>query len=462
MTLAVLGAAALSGCLSKAPSHARVLKDSLPQGTQIPPAWTAGSSADGVVTNDWLKSFKEAQLDALVAEAIAHNLDLVQAAAQVEVARQNVVVVASQLKPQIDLGLGAATTRDKSKNQNYNSSSERVGVAWEFDIWGRLRAQREAAKAGFEATALDYAWARQSLAATTSVAWYQAVELRRLVMVSEQAVKDYQDLLRLSRVKETAGQVAGLDVAEAGADLDLAQSELSSVQALFIAAQRNLEVLLGRYPAAAVDISPDFSPLPPPVQVGLPSSLLDRRPDVVAAERLTLAAFRNLESAKLALLPTFALNFEGGRIIDPLLSLLKLNPLFYHAALGMTVPVYTGGLLNAQVKIATSQQQQAVAHYGGVVLNAFQEVETALTNENLYAQQFEHLQNSFREYSESVRIATIKYKAGAYDMQQVLQLQTAQLSVESAVIKVRNARFANRINLHLALGGSFEAAPAVN
>jgi len=126
------------------------------------------------------------------------------------------------------------------------------------------------------------------------------------------------------------------------------------------------------------------------------------------------------------------------------------------------VPVYTGGQLSAQVKIATSQQQEAVAHYGGVVLNAFQEVETALTNENLYAQQFEHLQNSFREYSESVRIATIKYKAGAYDMQQVLQLQTAQLSVESAVIKVRNARFANRINLHLALGGSFEAAPAVN
>jgi hypothetical protein len=81
--------------------------------------------------------------------------------------------------------------------------------------------------------------------------------------------------------------------------------------------------------------------------------------------------------------------------------------------------------------------------------------------ENLYAQQFEHLDNSFREYSESVRIATIKYKAGTYDMQQVLQLQTAQLSVESDVIKVRNARIANRINLHLALGGSFEAAPSI-
>lgn len=113
------------------------------------------------------------------------------------------------------------------------------------------------------------------------------------------------------------------------------------------------------------------------------------------------------------------------------------------------------------MKIDTAQQQQAVAHYGGVVLHAFNEVETALTNENLYAQQFEHLDSSFQEYTESVRIATIKYKAGAYDMQEVLQLQTAQLAVEADVIKSRNARLANRINLHLALGGSFEAAPAI-
>jgi multidrug efflux system outer membrane protein len=102
-----------------------------------------------------------------------------------------------------------------------------------------------------------------------------------------------------------------------------------------------------------------------------------------------------------------------------------------------------------------------VAQYGSVVLKALQEVETTLTNENLYAQQFEHLLTSFRDYTESVRIATIKYKAGTYDMQQVLQLQTTQLSVESDVIKVQNARIANRINLHLALGGSFDAAPAI-
>ena len=100
-------------------------------------------------------------------------------------ARQNVVIVASQLKPQLGLGLGTATTRDKSQDQNYNSNSERMGMAWELDIGGRLRAQCAAAEAGFEATALDCAWARQSLAATVSQSWYQAVEQRRLVAVAE-------------------------------------------------------------------------------------------------------------------------------------------------------------------------------------------------------------------------------------------------------------------------------------
>jgi outer membrane protein, multidrug efflux system len=116
----------------------------------------------------------------------------------VEVARQNVVIAASQLKPQLGLGFGTATTRDKSQDQNYNSNSERLGMAWELDIWGRLRALRAAAEAGFEATALDYDRARQSLAATVSQAWYQAVELRRLVAVTEQALRTRGRLMRLS------------------------------------------------------------------------------------------------------------------------------------------------------------------------------------------------------------------------------------------------------------------------
>jgi Outer membrane protein len=157
-------------------------------------------------------------------------------------------------------------------------------------------------------------------------------------------------------------------------------------QSSAIEAQRQLEVLVGRYPAAEVKVARNFAAVPPPVRAGLPSLLLDRRPDVVAAGRLVLAAFREQEAAKLALLPSFSLTLEGGKLSDHLLSVLQVNPWIVHAAVGMSVPIYTGGALQAQIKIATAQQERAVAGYGDVVLTAFREVENGLTNENLLAQ----------------------------------------------------------------------------
>jgi outer membrane protein TolC len=134
-------------------------------------------------------------------------------------------------------------------------------------------------------------------------------------------------------------------VAEASANLNTAESELRVAQGLYSDARPALELLVGRYPAAEIDISAAFAPLPASVAAGLPSSLLERRPDIVAAERQVLAAFRTEEAAKLALLPNVSLNLEGGRLSDRLLNLLHLNPWLFHSAIGMSVPIFEGGAL---------------------------------------------------------------------------------------------------------------------
>ena len=126
----------------------------------------------------------------------------------------------------------------------------------------------------------------------------------------------------------------------------------------------------------------------------------------------------------------------------------------------MEVPLYTGGRLTAQVKIATAQQEQAVALYGSVALQAFYEVEVALTNETLLAQRLRIEERGLEDLTESVRIARLKYTVGAMDMLSVLQLQEGLLQNRAKLIQLRYALLANRINLHLALGGSFDAAPA--
>jgi outer membrane protein TolC len=128
----------------------------------------------------------------------------------------------------------------------------------------------------------------------------------------------------------------------------------------------------------------------------------------------------------------------------------------------MSVPIFTGGALTAQIKIATAQEEQTVARYGSVVLRAFGEVEVALTNEMLLTQRTLFDQRALNDRTAAVQIAAIKYNAGSIDLLSVLVLQAAQLATQASVIKLRNAQLANRITLHLALGGSFDTAPAAN
>ena len=182
----------------------------------------------------------------------------------------------------------------------------------------------------------------------------------------------------------------------------------------------------------------------------------------MAAERQVLAAFRTEEAAKLALLPAISLNFEGGRLSDRLIDLAHLNPWLYRATIGMSVPIFTGGRLSAQIKIATAEQEQTVARYGSVVLRAFGEVEIALTNQALLAERLQYDQQSLDDRNESVRIAKERYAAGSGDMLTLLIIQDGQLTSQVNVVKLRDAQLANRINLHLALGGSFDTAPAAN
>jgi len=454
-------ALAPSGCaLSPAPQSAEVLARALPEGTTVPPAYEAAPLA-GEVTGDWVASFQDRGLDAVVAEAIANNLDLRQAAAVVEVARQTVVVLGSVLKPQIGASFGESATRDDGNDKWFDANREYLGISWEIDLWGRLRAQRSSAEAEFEASALDYAFARQSLAATTAKSWYSTIEARELLELAEQNVAVYEDLLELVKLRRDAGKVADLDVAEASADLNTAQSKLRTALGVYSEARRGLELLLGRYPAAEIEVAQGFAPLPPPVPAGLPSALLERRPDLLAAQQGVLATFRMQEAAELALLPSFSLALEGGRLGDNLLSLLRLNPWLVHGAIGMQVPIYQGGALRAQIEIATAEQEQAVAEFGNAALTAFAEIETLLTNEELLAQRLQYQSDALADRTESVRIANVRYEAGSLDLLSVLELLAGQIETESDLIQLRYAQLANRIDLHLALGGSFDAAPVV-
>jgi multidrug efflux system outer membrane protein len=456
---------ALGGCaLKSSPTQTEVLEQALPETTQVVPAWKA-TPETRAVSDDWVKSFNDPMLDAIVKEAMANNLDLRKAADRVVIARESIVVAGAQLLPQVGAGLGGRKTHDFGDESNVEHTFDHtvvsLGMSWELDIWGRLRAQRAAAVSGYEATALEYAYARQSLAATVAMSWYLTLEAQQLLKLSEKAVEIYGELLKLAKIKRTAGKTSDLDVVAARAALETAQSNLENARNSYAQARRALEVLLGRYPAAEIETVATYPPLPPSTGTGVPASLLNRRPDIIAAQQRVIAAFRLEESARLALLPDFSISLVGERLGSHLLSQLQLNPWLASAAIGMTIPIYEGGALRAQVKIATAQQSQSVAQYGSVVLTAFREVEDALASEQVLMKRLEYEARALEDRTSAVQIATVQYQAGSRDLLWVERLQTEQLIVEERVIKLRNAQIANRILLHLALGGSFDASPAV-
>jgi len=456
----VLAATALAGCaLKQAPTQPEVLEQALPATTRIPSAWEADPQATAVADN-WIRLFNDPALDAIVAEAIAYNLDLRQAAERVRIAQQNVVRVGAGLLPQVGAQLGAKTTRDSDQDSSFNSTVAYAGVGWELDVWGRVRAERAAAEAGYEATALDYAYARQSLAALVAKSWYLAIETRQLVKLGENTVKIFEELLSLVKIRSTSGKTSQLDLVDVSAELASAKSRLEQARQAHGDARRSLEVLLGRYPAAELEVAADYPQLPPPVTAGVPASLLERRPDIVAAERTVLAAFRQTEAARLALLPDLSVSLAGGRVGDQLLSVLQLNPWLATADVGLSIPIYEGGARRAQVEIATAQQAQAVARYGATALSAFREVENALAGDQLLAKRIPYEESSLKDRISAVKIATLQYQAGSQDLLWVAQLQLQQIATEATVIQLRAAQGANRIQLYLALGGSFDATPA--
>ena len=234
----------------------------------------------------------------------------------------------------------------------------------------------------------------------------------------------------------------------------LRQLELAREQAL-----RALEIIIGRYPAAAANISARLPGQPDAVPAGLPSQLLERRPDVVAAERRIAAAFNRVGEAKAARLPTIALTTGVSSISSELFVLQDHENPVWNLGASLLQPIYKGGALKTQVEIRTVEQKQAVAAYASIGLRAFGEVENALSAE-LAARDRERILTETLSHSQrALDVVQTQFKVGSTDLRFVNERQLALNTTSAALIRVQAEQRVQRINLHLALGGSFEPRP---
>jgi outer membrane protein, multidrug efflux system len=452
----LLGSGGLAGCAHLDPAAASAQTAGSLSHAEIPARW-AVEAASGTVAAGWLARFEDPQLDALVIEAVRHNSDLLAAGWRVEQAAQLVKAAGGSLQPSVVLtGKGSTNGGGEGTGINYITAL----ASWEIDVWGRLRAGRAAEKSRHAAAWADYSFARQSLAAAVARSWFMAVEGSLQERAARRMWESSLQLLDLVSVKEKVGRSNDQDVALARADAGTYHDALLRLQAANAQLRRALEVLLNRYPSAEIAVSADLPDPQSPIPAGLPSGILERRPDLIAAENQVAYAFFKKEEARVGMLPQFSLTGSFGAVDSGVFQKIAdfSNPIGGLGA-NFLAPLFKGGALRAQTRVRNAQQREAVQLYASVALRAFLEVENALSSVRTLEERVAVLEKVVRDNETAVRLAQTRYEVGKGDLLAVLQQRLRLFSTQTALLQVRGERLIQRINLHLALGGGFEAPP---
>ena len=447
-------AALLAGCALKSPPPQNEIRQEALGDMAVSNPWKAAATSSAAVQDNWLATFEDSQLDALAAEGVARNPDLRVAAIRVEQAAGYVNLAKASLRPTVGIiGTGGIKLSDLS--------SALTGiialVSWELDLWGRIRYGEQAAQATYAATQADFEFARQSLAATIARSWFTATETLLQQQIAEDMVRAAQELVTLAADRQRVGVGNEQDVALARANLGTQQDSLRQARFAHEQSVRALELLLGRYPAAELKARLDLAKLPDAAPAGLPLEMLERRPDLIAAERRVAAAFNRAGEAKMARLPRVNLTGNIGYISSDILELKQDydNP---SAGVGakLQAPLYTGGALDAQVEIRTSEQKEAVAQYARTALRAIGDVENALAAAQALAERETLLQQVVADNRLALTLTQSAYRVGKLDLRSVQQQQLSVHAARIVLLRVQSEQLTQRVNLHLALGGSFE------
>lgn len=446
-----------------------------PELAQNLPSTFAAGGVSAQPDDDWWNRFGDPQLAALIEEAVSESPQVGQALARVEQARaQGRIQQADQL-PQVSVSASASKAQQtlgglgpigaipgaggegedaptSFTTENYDLSAN---VSWETDLFGALRARSAAAREEFLASEANLRAARQAVAAQVARSYFALVEARAQVALSEEVVETFGEIARQVGNRADVGIAPPNDKLLAISNLESARAGLQQRRESVERLTRQLELLLRDYPSGTQATTALLPPVPEPPPTGLPVDLLTRRPDVAASMfQLRAAGFRTA-AAQRSLLPSLNLTGSAGTASNELGDLLDGDFFVWSIAGRLLQPIFQGGRLRAQVRLAEGQRDEASERYVETLLTALSEVETALAIDDDLAAREAALVAAAEASQQSVDISFNRYRAGIDPFLTVLQSQQGALDARSAVIATRRARLENRVALHLALGGGF-------
>ncbi len=416
-----------------------------------PAQWATDQANSNPINMQWLSAFADPALSQFVQEALNNNYDLKTAAARVAVAREQSRIDGAPRWPQMAFAPGYR--RSKLNSGETGAFEVLFTMSWEIDVWGRIKATQQASEQDADAVTSDYQGARLSLAARTAQSYFELIEANLQTEVAEQSIKDRRTIVDLVRGRFARGLTRGLDLRLVLTDLENAKAQLANSRNQVQIVTRRLEVLLGRYPGNSLT---KLSALPSPPSVlaaGLPSELLARRPDLLAALARLQATDSRTESAKKSLLPRITLTATGGTSSPALTELVDPRAVAWNLAMGLVQPVFTGGRLKAGIRLTEARSEETFNEYQSIALNAFREVEQALAAEQWLREQEQALKEAVEQTLASRKLAVYSYRQGLIEILTLLDSYRSTLNAQSEHLSVQRHLLNNRIDLYLALGG---------
>lgn len=432
----------------------------MPQGG-TPEGWTATAHAK-TVQDDWAASFGDATLSALIAEALENNFGLEAANYQVKAAEAAARISNAARFPTLGIGLRSGKQQSRISAFGFQkitskTNSLELSSQWEIDLWNRLGNGYQAARSQYEATRLDYESFRLSLAAQVTKAWFNHIESTRQLELAQDTAQTYASNLRTIEKRYQRGVSSSFDLRLVRAQAATSRAAVHNRRAQSQAAARQLEIVLGRYPSGSIistNTLPQLSDTPP---AGLPSELLERRPDVLAAQhRLASTLLQNRATQK-NWLPRIALTGDAGTSSEELSDLLDQDFSIWSVFGDVTAPIFQAGRLKAERLQSDALASGQIAQYQNTVLVAFQEVERALSSEADLKELETQIAVAAEENEGAAEQSIRLYERGLIDITSALDAQRRSFDAQSQLINARNQRLQNRIDLYLALGGNFES-----
>jgi len=408
----------------------------------------------------WWQVFQDPKLQELVRTALKQNYDLQLATERISAARAQLAVTRSSLFPQVSGNANFSGGKENLQQSRFNFLTLAADAAFQLDFFGKLRRANEAARAQMLATEDARQVVALTLVSDVAADYFTLLQLDLQLAITRETVKTQTDSVKLTQLRLEHGVATKLDVLQAQQVLDTANAQIPDLERQIAQEEDALSILLGNYPQdIARGIPLVEQTLPPEVPAGIPSSIIERRPDIREAEQILIAANADIGVAKAQFFPQISLTGGGGGSLgrdSAFPSRFPTQVATWSYGAQVSQPIFTGGALKGNLHLAESQQRQALIAYRQTIQRAFGDVSDALIGYEKLHQVRTRQQDSVADLQETVRISTLRYKGGTTTYLEVLDGQRSLYGAELTLAAARGDEYRSLVQLYKALGGGWQ------